>query len=202
MPSHTARSLFDKNINSAQDCLALFDAVDRLQPKGVNINWVLRAAVVFTVSALDTYFHDKIKFRIGKISLDNPPPALAKFEITVGALPAWDKAQRKRNVLRNWVAEYLSSRPLQSPNSIADALKLIGIQSFWDTIEPNGTRRDQVKKEFSLLVRRRNQISHEGDRQTSRRSAKKLRPIDRKNVKVWIDFAIQLVAKVESAFPG
>ena len=114
MAGHSARSLFDKNIESADHCVALYDAIVKLKPARVNLDWILRAAVVFTVSAVDTYFHDKVRYRVGKYSLANLPPALARFEIPVSDLTAWEAATRKGNVLRNWVVDHLSTRPLQS----------------------------------------------------------------------------------------
>lgn len=198
---HSAKSLFEKNIQSAEDCLALYEGVSRLKA-GLAIDWVLRASVVFVVSALDTYFHDKIKYRVGHFSLDNLPPALAKFEIHVDELTLWDVAERKGNVLRNWVTERLSTRPLQSPTAVADSLKFAGIDALWDRIEPNRNARKQVLDQFNRLVKRRNQISHEGDRETSRRSGKKLRPIDRSSVEEYIEFAKDLIARIEKAFPN
>src|SRR5712692_2140068 len=128
-------------MESATHCLNLFDGVEKLKPKGVDLTWILRAGVVFVVSALDTYFHDKIKYRVGKYSLTNLPPALAKFEITIANISAWDEAERKGNVLRNWVTEELSTIPLQSPERIAETLKLGGIDGVWATIEPDNYAR-------------------------------------------------------------
>ena len=114
MAGHSARSLFDKSIDSADDCVALYDAIVKLKPANVNLDWILRASIVFAVSALDTSFHDKVRYRVGKYSLGSLPPALARFEIRVSELTAWEAATRKGNVLRNWVVDYLSTRPLQS----------------------------------------------------------------------------------------
>jgi hypothetical protein len=200
MPQHSAKSLFDLNIQSAKDCVQLFDGLSKLNVN-MNVKWLLRAAVVFAVSALDTYFHDKIKYRIGRFSLNDLPVQLAKFQIPIRELSTWDDAQRKGNVLRNWVMDHLAARPLQSPTAIAEALKLSGIEDLWDRIAPKQTHKQAMLDEFNGLVRRRNQISHEGDREQSRRSGKRLRPINRKTVQAWIDYVEDLVAKVESAFP-
>ena len=202
MPTHSAKSLFEKNIQSAKDSLALYISIAALNPQGVDIDWVLRAAIVFAVSALDTYFHDKVKYRVGRYSLENLPPALARFEVPVQHLSSWEKAIRKGNVLRNWVVEFLATRPLQSPQSIADALKLAGIDAVWNTIEPNPTDRDKMLRDLNELTKRRNQISHEGDRMTSRRSGKALRDINRDQVETCIAFAEELVRKIENAFPA
>jgi hypothetical protein len=201
MPPHSAKSLFELNVKSAKDCLSLYDGLSKLKIK-MNLKWLLRAAVVFAVSALDTYFHDKVKYRVGRLSLNDLPLQLAKFEIPIRELTTWEEAQRKGNVLRNWVTDYLSVRPLQSPSAIADALKLAGVENLWDRIEPNKAHKNELLDQFNSLMKRRNQISHEGDRQQSRRSGKKLRPINRTEVKEWIGYVETLVSKVEIAFPG
>jgi hypothetical protein len=199
--THTAQSLFDKNIESAKACLALYDGVVSLQTS-LSVDWVLRAAVVFVVSALDTYFHDKVRYRVGRYSIDSLPPALAKMPIRIGELTRWENAKRKGNVLRNWVTEDLSVKPLQSPNAIADALKLCGIDSLWNTVEPNKSKRDDLLQELNETIKRRNQISHEGDRMQSRKSGKKLREIDRLYAARCIDFAKELVGRIETCFPA
>ena len=202
MPKHTAKNLFERNIKSAKDCVALYNAISKLKPSKVNIKWVLRSAIVFIVSALDTYFHDKIKYRVGRFSLGNLPPSLAKFQISISSLTSWENAKRKGNVLRNWVVDYLSTRPLQSQSIIADAMRLANIQSLWDTIEPDNDAKEKLLENLNSLIKRRNQISHEGDRLTSRKSGKKLRPIKQQQVINWITFVEDLVNKIETAFPG
>ena len=202
MPTHTASRLFDKNIKSAKDCLVLYNEVEKLDPQGVNIKWILRAIIVFTVSALDAFFHDKVKYRVGRIPLSKMPPALAKFKITINDLPTWAKSKRRGNVLRNWVTRHLATIPLQSKDDIADALRLVGIQSFWNKVEPDKSKRELLLKNLNTVVNRRNKIAHEGDRLSSRGSGKKLRPISRKFAKNSIRFAELLVKKIERAFPN
>jgi restriction system protein len=202
MHTHTAKNLFNQNIQSAKDSLALYDAIAALQPRGVDINWVLRSAVVFAVSALDTFFHDKIKYRVGRFDFGNIPPAFAKFEIEIKDLISWDKSRRKGDILQNWVTNYLSTRSLQSRTEIEESLKMAGINAVWDTIEPDKDNKNALLRDLDLLVKRRNQISHEGDRVTSRRSGKTLRPITRLEVENWIKFVEYIVLKVENAFPG
>jgi hypothetical protein len=198
---HSANSLFDKNLESATHCLTLYDGVSKLNPKGVDLSWILRAGVVFVVSALDTYFHDKIKYRVGRFSLQNLPPALGKFEIPVSNIASWEQASRKGNVLRNWVTDSLATRPLQSPERIADAMKLAAIDGLWATIEPDNTSRKHLLDQFNALIKRRNQIAHEGDREQPRKSGKKVRRITRDYVEESITFATDLVQKIENVFP-
>lgn len=200
MAQNSAKTLFDRNMRSARTCLDLFD---HLPPptSTLNTRWILRAAIVFVVSALDTYFHDKVKYRVGHYRFGTLPPQLARFEIPLGELETWQRAHRKGNVLRNWVTAYLATRPLQSPEAIADALKLVGITDFWATIAGNPTRVSALKNFVNVMVRRRNQIAHEGDRQQSRRSGKKLHPIGRQTIVKYIDFVEKLVTRIEAKFP-
>ncbi len=109
MATHSAKTLFDQNIESAKECLSMFDGLSKLKV-GMNLNWLLRASIVFAVSALDTYFHDKVKYRVGKFTLNDLPPQLGNFQIPISELTSWEEAQRKGNVLRNWVTEYLGKR--------------------------------------------------------------------------------------------
>jgi hypothetical protein len=202
MTTHSAHSLFQLNIKSAKDCLSLYNAISQLKVRAVDIDWILRAAVVFAISSIDSYFHDKIKYRLARYNWKTLPPALGNFEIPIVELVNWEKAERKGNVLRNWVVKDLSVKPLQSKKAITDALKLCGIDSLWDTIEPDRQLQAILLKEFGLLVQRRNQISHEGDRKKSRGSGKTLRKINVTQVQGSISFVEDIVARIESAFPG
>jgi hypothetical protein len=197
---HSAKSLFDLNIKSAQECIQQFRGLKALQ-SALNTDWLLRAAVVFAVSALDAYFHDKVKYRIGKIRINNMPTALAKFEVSLKELQKWSQSRRKGNMIRNWVSDYLSTKPLQRQDAIADALKLAGVDSFWNTIEPNNSNRVTLLKQFDTIIKRRNQIAHEGDRKTSRRSGKKLRSISESDVETWVNWIIELVNNIERKVP-
>ncbi len=201
MPTHTAKSLFDLNIQSSEDLLNLYDGIEKLGTK-LEITWLLRAIVVFSVSALDAYFHDKVKYRAGKFDLKDLPPSLAKFEIPLGDLTKWDEAERKGNVIRNWLVEHFSTIPLQRQEAISAAFKLVGIDSVWATIEPNSPDRERMLEQIQGYTNRRNQVAHEGDRESSRKSGKKLRAIDRQYAKDCMEFAKNLVAKIEHAFPN
>lgn len=201
MASHSAKSLFDKNIQSAYECIALYEGVQQLGST-LDIAWLLRASIVFSVSALDAYFHDKLKYGAARCNTNDMPPELAKFKIPLCELVNWESSKRKGNVLRNWLEQHFSYKPLQRKDDISDAMKLIGIYDLWLTIEPNDKKREELLKKFSDYVKRRNQIAHEGDRESSRRSGKKLRKIDYRYTHNCFIFAMDLVEKIEFAFPS
>jgi len=201
MSKHTAKSLFELNIQGAEQCVAIYDGVLGLG-SNLDLDWLLRSAVILAVSAMDAYYHDKARYRAGKLARTELPRKLADLKIPLSEIPKWDKAKRKGNVLRRWVVEYLEVRPLQRPDAIADALKLVGIQEFWNTIEPRNPDREAMIACLKELVKRRNQIAHEGDRLQSRSSGKALRPISRENAVDAIKFVKDLVSKTENSFPN
>ncbi len=200
MTTHSAKSLFDLNIESAQECIDMYDGLSNLKVT-MKLDWLLRASIVFVVSALDTYFHDKVKYKAGKFSLDSLPTQLGNFQIPIKNLANWEKSNRKGNVLRNWLTDHYAVRPLQSPTAISDALKLVGYEGCWDKIAPKKEDKKAIQDVFNALVKRRNQIAHEGDREQHRNSGKKLRKIDRAEADSAVAFAKDLVAKFEAAFP-
>lgn len=200
MAHHSAKSLFNQNMQSVEDCLKLYDGVDKLGTS-LEISWLLRASIVFSISAMDAYFHDKVKYRAGKFGLNDLPPKLARFQIPIAEMGKWDKAKRKGNVIRNWLTDHYATRPLQRKQDIADALKLVGIEDLWATIEPNSPAREKLLSEMQVHVKRRNQIAHEGDRQSARKSGKKLRGINRKTASDCEAFVRRIVDLIENAFP-
>lgn len=202
MTTHTAKTLFDLNVRGADQCFLLHDGIAGLNST-LDVSWLLRSIVVFSVSALDAFFHDKIRYRAGKYGkLKSLPPAMSRFRIPVADLASWESATRKGNVLRNWIVEHYSRCPLQTKDDIANALKIVGIEDLWATVESDPAKRKQLLETLAEYVRRRNKIVHEGDRLQSRRSGKQLRPIDRIYAYKCISFVRDLVARVEGEFPG
>lgn len=198
--SHSAKSLFEKNIESSEKCMKLFDGLTQLQTP-LDTTWLLRAAIVFSISALDAYFHDKIRYRAGKFDIHSLPPHLAKFQVPLGDLSRWEEARRKGNVLRNWVTSHYSKIPLQRKDDIAKALRLVGIDNLWASIESDSPARERLLAKLNDFVQRRNQIAHEGDRLPAKKHGKKLRDIDREYVATCIQFSRDMVQRIEHVYP-
>lgn len=200
MNRHTAKSLFDLNIQGAEQCVKIYDGVSTLN-SNLDLDWLLRSAIVLAVSAMDAYFHDRIRYRAGRFTIDTLPKQLASLKIPLSEIAKWDEATRKGNVVRRWAVQHLETKSLQSPNAIVEALKLIGISNFWNTVEPDSSARDALKTRLNNLVKRRNQIAHEGDRLRSRSSGKALRPITHDYAVQAIEFVKELVQKTEDSLP-
>lgn len=97
---HTAKTLFDLNIKSSGSCLTLHRGITGLNST-LDSSWLLRGSVVFSISSMDAYFHDKLKYRAGKFNLDNMPEKMRGHTIRIEDLETWEYAERKGNVLRN-----------------------------------------------------------------------------------------------------
>jgi len=201
MAKHTAKSLFNLNMQNACDLLELYSGIEKLGSR-LDASHLLRAVIVFSVSSIDSYFHDKVKYRAGKFDLHDMPPSLAKFQIPLEDLTRWEASSRKGNMFRSWLSDYYSIRPLQKKDDINKALKLVGIESVWATIEPNSKNLEKLFSEMESFIKRRNQIAHEGDRESSRKSGKKIRSINYSYAEECIKFFKELVDKIEHAFPN
>ena len=208
MSKHTAKSLFAANILGAEECVRIHDGVRQLGST-LDLDWLLRSAIVLAVSAMDAYFHDKMRYRAGRvplyrdkeISTQSLPKQLSNLKIPLSELPRWHRAKRKGNVVRHWVVEHYAVRPLQNQEAIAGALKLVGIEDFWNALEPVQSKREILLGQLQTLVERRNQIAHEGDRLKHRSSGQRLRPISQDDAVEAIEFVRQLVENVEHVFP-
>jgi hypothetical protein len=198
LPQHTAKSLFDLNIVGADECIALYEGLGKLKA-GADITWLLRASVVFSVSAMDAYFHDKVRYRVGRFTAQTLPAALANFSIKMGDLVTWDAHQRKGNAIRNWVVRHMSFKSLQTKDGISDAMRLCGVEGFWDAVYPDPDTRKRVLESLKDYGDRRNDIVHEGDRLSARNSGKALRAIDLDYARACRKFVAEIVDAVESA---
>jgi hypothetical protein len=134
-----------------------------------------RAALVMGVAALDAYMHALIISRViwnrgggglprSMLQLDVPFRGLADLAEN------WLDARRRGVTNRPWgdVKKVLQDRLLvdtfQSPDQLARGLALAGVQKGWkhvrDVLEQPG---EDLASRLSPIIRRRNQIVHEGD---------------------------------------
>ena len=121
---------------------------------------VLRAELVQTVSAFDTFIHDCV--RIGIVnkfissgvlssSLKEYPIPFEDFEAINALLNMNDKALYLDGVIK----KVNSKDSYQSPKSVEYALGLIGVTNIWSKVAP--------RLELGNIVNRRNKIAHESD---------------------------------------
>lgn len=127
---------------------------------------ILRSSLMLSVSAMDAYYHRKIKcyaVRLAKLG-DKAPGKLQALPIAVRDFSRGMDRSRKWSALSTAIDTKLSYQSMQSPAKIADALSLLGIKSFWKTIAPAlGYDPDKLRTDLQWIVDRRNLIAHQAD---------------------------------------
>lgn len=159
---------------------------------------LLRASLVLGVSSLDAYFHSKIIAYVVRAANQggDMPGALKKATITVEDFVEGRRYTRRMTTVRNSLDESLGFQTLQQPDKIANGLALIGVAGFWANVAARmEVPQEGVKSRLSQIVKRRNQIAHEGDVSQSRRTRNASREIDTSYVRQSLGFIRKLIKR-------
>lgn len=187
----TAYVHFQHSIASAQKLVAMYRELrghrqlgqrGRLTPQNEDLLWLPRSAVVASLSALDAYAHTVLKERIPISLRGNPIPsplcdALANIiPVKNGtsfreALPIITVANVYVELSQRLHEKTLSFVSYQAPEKIVSGYELIGHPNIFESVSqlwpgPN-TSAEDIKRTLANYVKRRNQIAHEGDRETN-----------------------------------
>ncbi len=160
---------------------------------------VLRASLVMAVSAMDAYFHAKIVQHVVKHSRKtNPSNKLLNERILVKDFIEGRRKAHTNAALRAAIERKLSYQSLQQPSQVAEALGLIGVSDFWKGVAQRlNQRADTLRTSLAKVVKRRNQIAHEGDLSQSRRARNKGRAITHKDVEGDVALIKKIVEAAE-----
>lgn len=136
-----------------------------------------RLAIVMAVAALDAYLHRRVYQSTGPGK--ELPSALSKLGVTfveMADIANASLAARRRNPpvrdrpwvrVRNVLNDRLLRVTFQSPQEVADALAMVGVKQAWrkiaDALPLGGISPEVLQSELARVVRRRNQVVHEGD---------------------------------------
>jgi HEPN superfamily RiboL-PSP-like protein len=165
-----------------------------------------RLSVVMAVAALDTYMHSLVVTRAYTHS--QLPGGLARLEVPFEALLAQaDDAKeaarrpphnsRPRVGVKRQLRDRLLLETFQSYEGVSRALGMAGLSGRWKEIgkqmspqmQPN-----EIKARLDEIVRRRNQIVHEGDYERKERPRKaRTTPMSSTQARTDIDFISSLV---------
>lgn len=134
--------------------------------KALDLSDILRAELVFSVSAFDAYIHDLVLAGMGEI-FDGARPRTASF-----------KSQRKNAAERFGCAPNALTRDqflfhiqdrnqlisFQSVNAITSAIRSINDIEVWDHVAAErGVLRETLEAQYKVIVDRRNVIVHQAD---------------------------------------
>jgi len=161
---------------AADDCLARAFAIrQQANNAGNAADDLARMALVMGVAALDTYMHALIRTCLQTAS-DQVPKALQGLKLDFKELTdladATVQAQRTDRRSRPWVQvknalhRALLSQTFQSYEGVGKAMAMAGLSNGWTNIAQqmgNDTSPADIKNRLNQIVKRRNQIVHEGD---------------------------------------
>lgn len=165
---YNSLKLFKKNIQESSQLLALFKYTNEHIP-GMNFDDLLRAHLVYSVSAFDKFIHDIIRIGMLEIFLNIRPPT-PKYLSEGISLELHNKIIEatippKEYYFEREIIKKLSYISFQEPTKIAEGLSLIWSEPHkWQIISANmGIEMQTVKTTLKTIVARRNQIVHEAD---------------------------------------
>lgn len=183
----TTHAQFLSNISSADKYIAMYIELRRLRGLGArgalstantDLLWLPRAAVVASISALDSYMHSMLYERIPAVlKAPNVPDALCEAmssHITIknsngfkSAIPLLKNTNTLDELFKLLKDDTLSFLSYQAPDKIIAGFALIGETNIFERASAMwpgpGTTAENIKRDLVHYVRRRNQIAHEAD---------------------------------------
>ena len=191
---------FEQNLARARSLLALSVSLSEITTQAVDTSDLLRAALVFSVSALDHFVHDFT--RIGMLEIHGqtrpPTPAYDDFRVPLSAVQQAllhhggdDWLDREIRAAHGWLS-------FQFPDKIADAIRLVSPVKLWEVVS---LKRNEdpaaLKAQLRAIVERRNKIAHEADLDPTNPGERW--PIDRTLVEDAINFLDSTVHAIYDA---
>jgi hypothetical protein len=175
-----------------------------------------RAALVLGVSAMDRFFHDLIGSHMIRLLTGNDadrPKHLAQYSIplllvekcitrALESRKGEEIQTRPRVVLQKEFRQHLNGSTFQGSGQIDQAFKLLGLKAMWkDIADVMGDSAKNTQDILNQIVKRRNQIVHEGDQAlTARPRHPQLNEISNKDSLVDLEWLDNFVTSTDMAF--
>jgi len=197
MPYKTSLiSRFESSISQVDELLAIHYYLQSVPVTQVTDN-ILRAALSMIVSAIDTSVHELIVNAIMyEIKEDKSVFKIDNIRIGISASKETDLGNRLR-IIESELRRQYTKESFQSSRQIESALATIGINKIWKKLSDiTGQPPQDIKIKLDLLVRRRNQIVHEGDLD----HLHSLREIEREDLERSLEFAKELTNGIISEY--
>lgn len=166
---HNALSLFRKNIEEAKSLTPVYEYLESSLVTPLSFDDLLRAQIVYSVSAFDKLMHDLIRIGMVEIFMGNRPttPQYLAETITISTYSELISATflPKELVFEQAIVRKLKTVSYQTPDNVAKGLSYIWNEpQKWQKIASNmAMDTETVKTELKLIVDQRNRIVHEAD---------------------------------------
>lgn len=166
---YKAFELFEKNINEARDLTSLYEYLQTSITSPFSFEDLLRAQIVYSVSAFDKLIHDIIRIGMIEIFTDKrlPTPKYLAESISIETYNQMISATipPKEYIFEQAIFQKFKTVSFQSPEKIAEGLSYIwNEKQKWQKIaEIMGTDDKTAKTTLKSIANRRNTIVHEAD---------------------------------------
>ncbi len=157
---------FRENIERVRAIGGLYEALDQLTTPVLDASDLLRTQIVLTVSSLDHYIHEIVRFGMLEVYHGKhlPTDAFQRFQVTIGAAMTGLAGSSTSTWFETEIREKHGYLAFQHPDKIADAVRLFSSSELWPSVASQlGLTVQDVKTRLQLIVERRNKITHEAD---------------------------------------
>jgi hypothetical protein len=168
---------FRKNLNYANQLVAGGRHLAALRVGKFDVDDLYRAAWVQAVGALDHWIHQEIYARAVALAQQPSapkPPGFLNFSIPMSLFEGVHHGDESLDLaLRKHMVTALGWKSYQDPGKIAEGFRIVSDIKLWRTTaavlneqSPQGNpfTEDAIKEKLTLIVKRRNKIAHEADR--------------------------------------
>ena len=161
-----AIDLFRENIRRSRDLAAIFRTMNAQTTGAFDVSDVLRASLVTAVSTMDHYIHELV--RLGMLEayrgVRTRTPAFFRFQVALEKVLPTSSDFDPAAGLETQIRERHGHQSFQTPDSIADALRLVADVDLWNEVSKCiGIDRREITDRLTLITQRRNKIVHEAD---------------------------------------
>jgi len=159
---------FQENMSRVEALTGIYHGINSKTTGVMDSSDILRAALVFSVSALDKFIHDVTRIGIletfqGKREATD---AFLRFQLSMKFFTFSQTASEEEKLafLDEEIRERHSWQSFQRPDRIADAIRLVTNIKLWEEIA-KVMQMDvkALKTQLTLIIDRRDQIAHEAD---------------------------------------
>ena len=131
-----------------------------------DISDVLRASLVMAVSTMDQYIHELVRLGMLEAYRGVRPrtPTFLKFQVALEKVLPTSSDFDPAAGLEIQIRERHGYQSFQTPDSIAEALRLVSDVNLWNEMAKCiGIERRAITDRLTLITHRRNKIVHEAD---------------------------------------
>jgi len=195
-----AYNQFKQHMSYVRELHSVYTAISPQSIKSIDLSDILRAEIVFAVSAFDFYIHEIVRLGLIEIYLNKRSitPSARQLSISLeSVMAALRSGPTDVFWLEKEIKDKLGWRSFQRSDNVNDALKYIIDDKIWKLISDKiGSLPEDVKRELDLIIDRRNKIAHEADIDPTSPGARW--PIDEMMIFDTVNFIEELVKAIDS----